>query len=217
MVVPAPMTALRWSSRLTGGRIVFSLPAAPTERIALTFDDGPHPEVTPHVLDALAASRARATFFFQGSAAKTAPDLVRRAQREGHLVAAHGMTHYSARTQSAAQALRNAADCHALLEQTVQATLPRLYRPPYGELTVASLVALLRDDFTLAFWDYDSNDSFVASHDALLGRLRDAPPPPRSIVLFHDDYEVTARALPTVLAGLAARGLETVCPGDSQT
>ncbi|HEY6526156.1 MAG TPA: polysaccharide deacetylase family protein, partial [Solirubrobacteraceae bacterium] len=61
--------------------------------VALTFDDGPHPEGTPAVLEALAAAGARATFFVIGEQVQRRPELVRRILTEGHVVALHGYRH----------------------------------------------------------------------------------------------------------------------------
>src|SRR5262245_47290259 len=66
---------------------------APQPRVALTFDDGPHPVDTPAILDILRATGARATFFFIGRNARRHPDLVRRVAAEGHEVAVHSDTH----------------------------------------------------------------------------------------------------------------------------
>jgi peptidoglycan-N-acetylglucosamine deacetylase len=213
--LPAPITALRILSRWTPRQMFFSLPLSLRGRVALTFDDGPHPEVTPKILDVLAADGATATFFFQGVAANTYRELVRRAHTEGHLVAGHGMTHESARRQTTDQAVKNAVECHAMLQDILGAQLARLYRPPYGELTVGSLRALLGQGVKLAFWNYDSNDSFVSRSAEVLDRVRYVPPPDRGIMLFHDDYKITAEALPEVLRAVRTQGLEPISLGDS--
>ena len=74
------------------GRVI---DGSPTQEpvIALTFDDGPSPDVTPRVLDALRDAGARATFFVLGKHAARHPELVERMVREGHEVATHGYDH----------------------------------------------------------------------------------------------------------------------------
>src|SRR6202012_4220167 len=64
-----------------------------TAGVAVTFDDGPHPEGTPAVLDVLAAAGARATFFLIGEQVERRPELAARIVAEGHLVALHGYRH----------------------------------------------------------------------------------------------------------------------------
>src|SRR5260370_16308127 len=66
---------------------------AGTPRVALTFDDGPHPEATPRVLDALARAGVPATFFLVGEHAQRWPALVRRIRDEGHLIGNHSFAH----------------------------------------------------------------------------------------------------------------------------
>lgn len=214
MAIPLPTTALRLLSPCTRQRVFFTLPAGLAGHAALTFDDGPHPEVTPRVLDALAAAKVHASFFCQGSAARAHPELVRRARREGHQVAAHGMTHESARRQTAGEALQNAADCNALLADILGEAVPKLYRPPYGELTLGAFLALLQHGFQLAFWDYDSNDSFVTQAGDIVLRLQQRRRLDRSVLLFHDDYAITAEAIPAIAAVLRDRGLTPTKIGD---
>lgn len=214
MMVPAPMTALRVISRWMPDKLCFQLPAKSRHQVALTFDDGPHPDVTPRILDVLAVTKARATFFFQGDAATRHPELVRRALTAGHEIASHGMHHESARRQSMKEALANAVCCHALLQDLTGRQLHRLYRPPYGEMTAAGLRALLNQGFQLAYWNYDSNDSFVSTSAAIEKRFKDTPPGDRAILLFHDDYPITAEALPGVIAWLRQLGLNPTSLGD---
>ncbi|HWL64119.1 MAG TPA: polysaccharide deacetylase family protein [Steroidobacteraceae bacterium] len=202
------MTLLRLLAPCSGGRVRFRL--QPRRQLALTFDDGPHPDTTPPILDALAAAGAHATFFVQGSAAATAPHIIRRAHSEGHCIASHGMTHVSARRQPAAEAVANATQCHDLLQQVLGAELPRLYRPPYGELSLGALRGLLASEFRLEFWSRDSLDSFVDSAAELRHRFTQSPPADGDILLFHDDYRLTAEALPDLLRQIRAAGFATV-------
>lgn len=207
MGLPAPMTLLRLLAPCSGGRLRFRLKRR--RQLAVTFDDGPRPETTPLILDALATAGARATFFVQGTAATVAPHLIRRAHGEGHCIGSHGMTHVSARKQSAAAAVANATQCHDLLQQLIGSELPRIYRPPYGELSLPALRGLLEAGFRLEFWNRDSQDSFVDSAAELRSRFLQFPPGDGDILLFHDDYRITAEALPDLLRQIADAGLAT--------
>jgi peptidoglycan/xylan/chitin deacetylase (PgdA/CDA1 family) len=210
MELPVPTTLLRVLERFSSGRIFFTLPNGMSPGVALTFDDGPHPETTPRILDALAAASVHATFFVQGNAVAAAPAILRRAHQDGHCIASHGMLHISARKQSAAAALANATECHQLLQHELGTQLPRIYRPPYGELTVGALRSLLNSGFRIAFWNRDSNDSFVSSAAGITQLLTQAPPVDRDILLFHDDYAITAEALPKILSLITAGGVRPV-------
>lgn len=180
------------------------------QRVALTFDDGPHPENTPRILDALDAAGARATFFMQGSTATQYPDLVRDVHARGHLVANHAFSHRPPEQLGTAAYVREVLDTHALLCDLTGAPLPRLFRPPYGTITPPTLIRLLRNGYRFIYWSRDSRDSWLTDAPALLGSFADTPPRPGDIVLFHDDYAQTAAALPELLTSLRTRGLAAV-------
>lgn len=202
--LPAPSTMLRWFARANSTLVRFTLPRM-QPGFALTFDDGPHPRHTPRILAALGATSTRATFFFQGELSVRWPDLVRQAAMEGHQVASHGWAHLSARRQSSRHVLQNARCCHETLCSITGSDLPKLYRPPYGEMTIGGLLQLSRASFEVVNWSYDSLDSFVSDSQALLERFRREPPAARDIILLHEDYELTVDALPTLLGWLQGR------------
>lgn len=210
MNVRVPMRVLRSASRWYPELLCFSATGAPSRRVALTFDDGPHAECTPRLLDVLGEGGVRATFFLQGSNARRHPELVRRAFREGHQVAAHGAEHVSALEQSAAEVVRNADCCHEALCEILGEPVPRDFRPPYGEMTFAGLRQLRRHGYRLAYWSYDSRDSFVSSSAEIVSRIRNHGPVPGSIMLFHEDYPRTVEALPAVIAALKETNLAPV-------
>jgi len=204
------MTLLNVASRFAPGLLCFNGADASQHRVALTFDDGPHPEHTPKILDILKRAGVRATFFFQGTNAARWPALVRRAFADGHQIAAHGVDHVAASEQSGDAAAANAIHCHALLCEIAGTDLPRFYRPPYGDITLGALRELRRRGYRFAFWSYDSRDSFLEGADEIARRITEQQPPDGSILLFHDDYAQTAAALPSVLERLRERKLELV-------
>ena len=214
MNVRVPMGALRLASRAWPGLICFGRAGDRTGRVAISFDDGPNERHTPRVLDALAEAGATATFFMQGAMARKHPGLVRRAFREGHHVAGHGEEHVSALKLPGAEVLRNAARCHETLVDILGTPIPRDFRPPYGDMTVAGLRHLGTQGYRLAYWSFDSNDSFVSTADEVVARVRGQTPPAGSILLFHDDYAHTADALPRVLGALRERGVTAVSIGE---
>lgn len=214
MNVRMPMRVLRSASRWYPDLLCFSAAGERAGRVALTFDDGPHAECTPRLLDVLGEAGVHATFFMQGSNAVRHPELVRRVHREGHQVAQHGVEHVSALEQGGAEVLRNADGCHAALVDILGAPVQREFRPPYGEMTLAGLRELRRSGYRLAYWSWDSNDSFVSTSAAIVERLRRKVPAAGSILLFHDDYAHTAEALPGVIASLREMGLSPVTVGE---
>ena len=178
--------------------------------IALTFDDGPDSDETPRVLDLLAAHHAHATFFMVGRRAEAQPELVASVGAAGHAIANHSWDHASfirldRRTRNE-QLRRTAA---ALAPQGVP-----LFRPPFGEQNLASLLDTHRAGFEVVGWDVAAEDWRDYSADYLvertMRRLRRG-----SIVVFHDSLYVTEdaryrdrgpmrEALSTLLARLAA-------------
>jgi peptidoglycan/xylan/chitin deacetylase (PgdA/CDA1 family) len=179
-------------------------------RVALTFDDGPHPEHTPRIVGELASAGARATFFLQGAFAERRPDLVRAIHDAGHELGNHGWSHSRATDLGRRGFLREVNATQDLLERIVGRTLPRLFRPPYGSVSLTSIPGLLGGGFRLVFWSFDSRDSFVDSKEGLLAALRRAPLRGGEVLLFHEDYAHTAAALPEILAEIRARGLAMV-------
>jgi peptidoglycan/xylan/chitin deacetylase (PgdA/CDA1 family) len=149
--------------------------------IALTFDDGPHPDDTPRVLEVLRRHGARATFFMLGERAAAHRDLVARVAAEGHGVANHGWDHTSFR-------LLSSAERRAHIARTAAALAPQgvaLFRPPYGEQSLASRLDAGRAGQRVVGFDVVAEDWRDDPAAALVGRvmrrLRRG-----SIVVFHD-------------------------------
>ena len=184
-------------------------------RVALTFDDGPDPDSTPAVLDALAAAGAKATFFLVGEQLERHPELGRAVVDHGHEAALHGFHHvnHDALGDDAGDDL--ARGLEAL--ESVCGTRPQLYRPPYGRFSDASHAACgelrLEPVLWLAWgsdWEPVPADRIadLASRDLTDG----------AIVLLHDSARyayrrsaaATAEALPAIAQAARQAGLELV-------
>ncbi len=177
--------------------------------IALTFDDGPDPQETPRVLDLLARHGACATFFMVGVSAERHPEVVARVAASGHAVANHSWDHPSFRRLDAAARRQQ-------LQRCAQALAPHglpLFRPPFGEQGVGSLLTTRRCGYQSVAWDVVAEDwrDFPAERlvERVLRRLRRG-----SIVVLHDTLYVTEeprfrdrgpmrQALATLLARLS--------------
>lgn len=196
------------------------LPLAPGGplRAALTFDDGPHPDTTPRLLDILAAHNARATFFLVGQRARAYPDLTRRIADAGHMLGVHGLRHRTMVLQSPAQVRRDLASCEAILTDLTGRALPaRLLRPPYGFKTWTLCRAALHAGWTVVGWsldprDYDPHTPDTLAH-AVMSRLT-----PGDILLLHErpGSSVTPDALETILRAGAAAGITWEAVGSRQ-
>lgn len=131
--------------------------AGPSRRsIALTFDDGPHPAMTPAVLDVLDAHDARCTFFVVVDRAEEHPGLVRDLLDRGHEVALHGATHrrLTAPFPVVVQEIRRAK---GRLE-ALTGTPVRWFRPAYGVQTVRSFMVARTSGLEVVMWSADLAD-----------------------------------------------------------
>ena len=128
-----------------------------TGRVAITFDDGPDAEVTPRLLETLAALEARCTFFLLAKQARAHPDLARDLREAGHEIALHGDDHRRLTEldhRSAVLYLRAARQELAGLTGSDV----RYYRPPYGSQSVASYLAARRAGLEVVVWSADAAD-----------------------------------------------------------
>jgi peptidoglycan-N-acetylglucosamine deacetylase len=186
-------------------------------RVALTFDDGPDPVVTPDVLDALAGHGARATFFAVGRKVEAHPEIARRVIAEGHELANHSWKHsrWQSFTSPSAQIAEIRRGENALAPIRRNGAAP-LYRAPHGVKSPPFVMAAHAEQLTLVAWSLHSRDTYAADPTAVAARvLRKIRP--GDIVLLHDGHDVPgrhraacARAVPLILAGLRERGLECV-------
>ena len=100
--------------------------------LALTFDDGPNPAVTPRLLDVLENYRVRATFFVIGRAVRACPELVRGMAARGHSLGNHTDTHPNLIWLSRARIAEELERCHDSIAEATGSVAARWMRPPYG-------------------------------------------------------------------------------------
>lgn len=200
--------------RLGGGSLVCRLPTRAGAVVALTFDDGPHPQTTPRLLDVLAEHDARATFFVVGEQAARYPDLVEKIAAAGHEIGIHGLRHETLVLQSAKQTANDLRAARRIIAGAAGFADPaavRLFRPPYGFKTATLCRTAARLGLVTVAWSCDPRDYDFAGVDAirahLAARLRAG-----DIVLLHERPGTTHTldALPGVLTDIAARGLACV-------
>jgi len=181
--------------------------------VVLTFDDGPSPETTGKVLDALAAECVKANFFLVGQHAVQAPALVRREAREGHTIGTHTQTHPDlARLKpQEAEAEINDGIAAAAAALDGEAGVAPFFRAPYL-VTNPAIDAYLRAR-KLMLWsiDVDSEDWRNDSAANVRTRIFDGLARARKgIILMHDFQHPTSLALPELLAQLKANGFKIV-------
>ena len=173
--------------------------------LTLTFDDGPDPASTPAVLDVLAAAGARATFFVTLPNAQAHPELVGRMLTEGHEVAPHAVLHRHAwiRTPwgAALEPLRAARQLQELTGQPV-----RLYRPPHGAYTLATLLGVRWAGLVGAHWSAEGRDWHPASTPESMVRHVIARVHPGAVVVLHDAGPGARNTVPALLELLRSLG-----------
>lgn len=169
-----------------------SMADTPVE-IALTFDDGPHPEHTPRLLELLAEAGARGTFFVVGERAEQHPNLIRRVVDEGHELGNHTWTHSEPSQTSAVRFLEEVAQTRRLIQDLTGGDC-RLTRPPKGALTITKAWGLWRLRQTVALWNVDPKD-FTMSAAAMSHWLCGYRPHSGDIVLLHDNHPQAAVAV----------------------
>jgi teichuronic acid biosynthesis glycosyltransferase TuaC len=180
-----------------------------TNCVSLTFDDGPHPEHTPRLLDTLKSNGVKATFFVVGRQAERYPDLVRRIAAEGHDVANHSFFHTDVRLMSAREAVQGILKTQQLLRQLV-GDVPPLYRPPRGKLTLGKLLRLWWAGMKVVLWNVDPRDYSCKSNSEMADWFRSNPLQGGDILLLHDRLPFAGAVLPEVIAATRQRGLDFV-------
>jgi peptidoglycan/xylan/chitin deacetylase (PgdA/CDA1 family) len=193
------------------GRVLSRLPAH-SRTVALTFDDGPHPDVTPCILDVLRQEGVPATFFVLGKHAERWPDLVRRAAAEGHEVGNHGFAHNRLHFAGPGRIREDLLRGTVAAQRACQRT-PRLFRAPHGfRSPFVSPIAMSLGQTTVG-WTYGVWDSDCPGAAVIAARVLDRASP-GAIILLHDadghdtarDRRQTAEALPLIIRGLRERG-----------
>jgi peptidoglycan/xylan/chitin deacetylase (PgdA/CDA1 family) len=190
------------------GRAIRRVPGV--RRVALTFDDGPHPETTPALLAALRRAGVRATFFVVGDAVDRWPDLVRQIAADGHTLGNHTQRHRMLTFRTTAQVADEVAACQrALARVGVRA---RLFRPPHGFKSVGLHPILRRHGLRLVAWQGSLRDTDAPATDVLVERALAVAGAGR-ILLLHDQpgcRERTIDAVPAIIARYRALGYELV-------
>jgi peptidoglycan/xylan/chitin deacetylase (PgdA/CDA1 family) len=200
-------------SRLLGPNLA-SLPSARTE-VALTFDDGPDPLVTPRVLDLLDTHRVKATFFCIGQKVERFPEVAAAIVERGHAIGNHSHSHPNT---FAFYGPRAVARELARAQDAISAATGRratLFRAPVGIRGPFLEACLAREGMSLVSWTRRGLDTVSRNAAAVASRLTRGLGP-GDVLLLHDGAStrdawgrpVVLEALPRVLDALAARGLE---------
>jgi peptidoglycan-N-acetylglucosamine deacetylase len=184
--------------------------------VALTFDDGPNPDATPAILDALASRDVRATFFVLGRHAEQWPEVVRRTADEGHQLGNHGYFHRKLHLKSPGYVRRD-LELGTNAIESASGVRPRLFRAPHGfrspwVTSIARSLGQRTVGWSLGVWDSARPGTDVIA-DRVVHGVREG-----SILLLHDgdgydprgDRKQTAQAVPLIVDRLRDEGYRFV-------
>lgn len=178
---------------------------ADSPKIALTFDDGPHPYYTEQLLDGLKERGAKASFFVLGKQAQAYPDLIKRMQEEGHLVGNHTYSHMQLgknnREAFKAELVKTSEVLSELTGEEVQ-----YVRPPYGSWDKGFETELMMFP---VLWTVDPMD-WCSDDVAGIVRKVTKKSKENSIILMHDEYKSSVTAALQIVDILQEQGYEFV-------
>lgn len=205
------------SRAILNNRVVdFRLSARHSDRMLLTFDDGPHPVITPRVLDLLDTYGARGVFFVIGERAEKEPELLRQISSRGHVLANHTYSHlndHRGGTYSLVRCLEDVLRCREVV-RSIAGVETTLLRPPRGEINIQMLLAARRSGHRVVNWSLEggewgcrAGESGEAIARFVLDHARQ-----RDILLLHDDNEKSVTVLESLLPHARRRGFDLSPP-----
>ena len=185
--------------------------------VAVTFDDGPHPQGTPAVMDALRNAGARATFFLVGEQVDRNRSLAAEIVAAGHSVAVHGYRHRNLLRLTPRQF---AADLERGIVTISDSTgvQPTVFRPPYGIFSAAGVRIVRRRGLRLLLWSRWGHDWRTRTTPGAIASEVSSGLRGGDVLLLHDadhysasgSWQRTAAALPMILEAIEAAGLRAI-------
>jgi peptidoglycan/xylan/chitin deacetylase (PgdA/CDA1 family) len=194
-------------------RVRVTLPPQPAPRVALTFDDGPHPQWTPQVLDVLARHDALATFCVVGEQIPGNEDVLRRIHAEGHRLCNHTASHdYGLPARPPGEIRDEIASVNNQISKVVPEAEVVVFRAPGGRFTSDVVDAAADLGMTSWGWSIDPMDWRTSETSVIVTSVLDAVAPD-AVILLHDgggDRSATIAAVAELVPVLASVGYEFV-------
>jgi peptidoglycan/xylan/chitin deacetylase (PgdA/CDA1 family) len=190
-------------------KITFSQCHVDGPYIAMTFDDGPHAENTPRLLDMLKKRNIKATFFVVGECAAQYPHILKRIAAEGHEIGNHSWSHPLLSKMGEEGVTAQLQRTHDVIVEVAGVT-PKVMRPPYGGLTPNQRNwANKKWGYKIILWDVDPLDWKYRNAAHVQAEILKQTVT-GSIVLSHDIHKSTVDAMPETLDALAAKGFKFI-------
>jgi len=176
--------------------------------VALTFDDGPHPDFTLKILALLKRYDIKATFFVVGKMAERYPELIRAEKAAGHVLGNHTYHHLNLTRIPAVQVATEWQACQDVVQSATGETM-RFCRPPGGDYNRDVIRAATEGGLTTVMWTDDPGDYASPGDRTIEVRVFDHVSN-GGIILLHDGVQQTLDVLPQVIERLRARGFRFV-------
>ena len=181
-------------------------------KIYLSFDDGPTPEITEWVLEELKKYNAKATFFCIGNNIEKHPEIFAKVANEGHSIGNHTFNHLNGWKTSTKEYLENVNLCESSslnLKSTILNLQSKLFRPPYGKIKLSQSKKLGQLSYKIIMWDvlsadFDTSISKEKCLDNVIKNTKSG-----SIIVFHDSVKAFPNleySLPKALKYWASKG-----------
>lgn len=198
-----------WLVKKLFSKYVWEIPTT-ENKVYLTFDDGPTPEITEWVLAQLKMYNAKASFFCIGDNIRKYPEVFQKTIAEGHAIGNHTFNHLNGWKTNTPEYIDNATSAKEIIEQYLESA--PLFRPPYGKIKPSQARILRKMGYKIIMWDiisvdYDANISKETCLDNVLRNIQ-----PGSIIVFHDSVKAFKNleyVLPKTLAYLKEKGFQS--------
>ncbi|MFQ3545263.1 polysaccharide deacetylase family protein [Halobacillus rhizosphaerae] len=174
------------------------------KKIALTFNDGPHPKVTRRILGTLKSYHAKATFFMIGQRVKYYPEIAREVAEQGNQIGNHTWDHSRADYLTSKELKKELEKTQRIIQQTTGQT-PTVVRYPFGGVPAEKQDdQLRRAPFTITVDDWQLENSEVIAKE-VIAKAKD-----HSVIMLHDLYPSTADAVEQIVRTLTKKGYSFV-------
>jgi peptidoglycan/xylan/chitin deacetylase (PgdA/CDA1 family) len=195
-------------------RKIISFTAGPlgSTSVALTFDDGPHPKLTPQLLEILKSEGVPATFFMLGNMVEQYPDVARAVAEDGHELANHGHSHKQL-TKLGRERIRTEISGTQDLIEEATGIAPTLFRAPYGSVNDMVRDELLNLDLELVGWAIDPRDWEKGKTSEQISAFILQNTQGGDIVLLHDIHARSIDSVVPIIRGLREKGYHFTTAG----
>lgn len=178
---------------------------ADSKKIALTFDDGPHPYYTEQLLDGLKERGVHATFFVMGKHVELYPEMIERMSEEGHLIGNHTYSHMQLNKSNGEEFKQELIKTNEMIEKLTGQEV-QYVRPPYGTWDKKFEKEL---NMFPVLWTIDPLDWCSDDVACIVRKVTDKAQE-NAIILMHDEYKSTVTAALQIVDALQEQGYEFV-------